>query len=553
MVEGSRGGEGWRTWKRVRVVAPLVGLLMLVAACGVDEPPGSTVGGTVTGEDATAETLVADAPSPTVAGTSVDDVAEAELEAARAALEEAKAMAEESGGDPFPDPEEFVEERGVLVQVSALLGCDEVAAWAGGVGLGGVDVVVEGVVAAYGEENPDSFGGMWVERESGVLVVALTDDPVEHREAILARLGDSSDVGLDVVRVRYARAELEAMRQQIASAASGRDFGQLMVGMDLARNRVTLGLFDPPEGALSELAELVPDRAAVCTMVSYPPRSPSGPLDVIPEPEDGNPLVTCPGIGHVRYWHLAANRISVDDVGHPDANALRAELDAADSEPLPPGRWVVIGIDDDIATFAAQSSDGFGFARFVRSSSGWVLDPTGPGLVCEPTVTLPTGLNRVEVGLDPNSPPNPENTTLGLLVTEAACANGREMGDALRDPQVVETDTAVLVGFVAVPGPERVVNCPTNPTTPVSVELSEPLGQRIIYDGLYYPPKPLGPAGFVKSAAGYRFSCGLRTDGTVACWGDNISGQTEPPDGQFTSLSAGSSQTCGIRTDSSRT
>ena len=29
-------------------------------------------------------------------------------------------------------------------------------------------------------------------------------------------------------------------------------------------------------------------------------------------------------------------------------------------------------------------------------------------------------------------------------------------------------------------------------STPVSIELSQPLGQRTIYDGLYVPPKPLG-------------------------------------------------------------
>ncbi|WP_419851447.1 hypothetical protein [Candidatus Poriferisocius sp.] len=27
--------------------------------------------------------------------------------------------------------------------------------------------------------------------------------------------------------------------------------------------------------------------------------------------------------------------------------------------------------------------------------------------------------------------------------------------------------------------------------------------------------------------------CGLRTDGTIACWGDNTHGQTNTPNGQF--------------------
>ena len=43
------------------------------------------------------------------------------------------------------------------------------------------------------------------------------------------------------------------------------------------------------------------------------------------------------------------------------------------------------------------------------------------------------------------------------------------------------------------------------------------------------------------------YSCGLRMDGTVQCWGDNRSGQTNAPDGAFTSLSAGSIHACGVK------
>ena len=107
-------------------------------------------------------------------------------------------------------------------------------------------------------------------------------------------------------------------------------------------------------------------------------------------------------------------------------------------------------------------------------------------------MVLPEGLNRVDVRLDPESPPSPDSTAIDLLVTEAACASGREMGDALQGPQVVENDTSVLVAFAAIRLAARAVNCQGNPSTPVSIKLSQPLGQRTIYDGLYVPPKPLG-------------------------------------------------------------
>src|SRR4051794_31415380 len=40
-------------------------------------------------------------------------------------------------------------------------------------------------------------------------------------------------------------------------------------------------------------------------------------------------------------------------------------------------------------------------------------------------------------------------------------------------------------------------------------------------------------------SAGGGHSCGLRTDGTVSCWGDNSDGQASAPAGTFSAVSAG--------------
>jgi hypothetical protein len=45
------------------------------------------------------------------------------------------------------------------------------------------------------------------------------------------------------------------------------------------------------------------------------------------------------------------------------------------------------------------------------------------------------------------------------------------------------------------------------------------------------------------------FTCGVRTDGTAQCWGDNSYNVSSPPDGTFTSISAGYYHSCGVRTD----
>ena len=58
------------------------------------------------------------------------------------------------------------------------------------------------------------------------------------------------------------------------------------------------------------------------------------------------------------------------------------------------------------------------------------------------------------------------------------------------------------------------------------------------------------PAGiFVSIGVGGRHACGLRNDGNVACWGDDLQEQATEPADTLGSLAAGGWHTCGIRTD----
>jgi hypothetical protein len=58
---------------------------------------------------------------------------------------------------------------------------------------------------------------------------------------------------------------------------------------------------------------------------------------------------------------------------------------------------------------------------------------------------------------------------------------------------------------------------------------------------------PTGP--FTAVVAGYQHVCALRVDGTVACWGHDVAGETWPPKGQFTRLALGEKRSCGLRVD----
>lgn len=78
------------------------------------------------------------------------------------------------------------------------------------------------------------------------------------------------------------------------------------------------------------------------------------------------------------------------------------------------------------------------------------------------------------------------------------------------------------------------------------------------------PVKAPPPAGtFTQVAAGNSHSCGLKSDGEVACWGSNSVGEATPPPARdlqtgsgkipaprvFTQISAGGSHNCGVRSD----
>src|SRR2546428_13907003 len=50
-------------------------------------------------------------------------------------------------------------------------------------------------------------------------------------------------------------------------------------------------------------------------------------------------------------------------------------------------------------------------------------------------------------------------------------------------------------------------------------------------------------------SAGFLHTCGVTTDGTLACWGDNRNGQASPPSGTFTAPGAGAAHTARVRTN----
>ena len=58
------------------------------------------------------------------------------------------------------------------------------------------------------------------------------------------------------------------------------------------------------------------------------------------------------------------------------------------------------------------------------------------------------------------------------------------------------------------------------------------------------------PAGrFSSVSVGLNHSCGVRTDGSVACWGENWIGQADSRQGRFSAVAVGGAHSCGLRLD----
>lgn len=158
----------------------------------------------------------------------------------------------------------------------------------------------------------------------------------------------------------------------------------------------------------------------------------------------------------------------------------------------PPDGWRRLLDDDRRVLFAAanpkgweDNSGGPGNIAFVDVASvggAWTVTAYGE---CWPRVVLEGGLQggSWEVALVSD-----DTKRLELLVTQFACSGGQAAGERVQPPTVVETDLAVTITFGIKPlsGDQ---DCPTSPATPYGVELREPIGQRVLQDGIFFPPR----------------------------------------------------------------
>jgi hypothetical protein len=126
-------------------------------------------------------------------------------------------------------------------------------------------------------------------------------------------------------------------------------------------------------------------------------------------------------------------------------------------------------------------------------SPGTVVTPTSG-----PTTPVTSGLpptdetpgasiaskgGEAEWWVDPaDLPIEPDTIVVQGLLNEWACTGGRSPEGRIVGPDVIYTPSKIIVTFYVRPleGPQT---CPSNPTHPVEITLTEPLGDRTLIDG----------------------------------------------------------------------
>lgn len=235
-------------------------------------------------------------------------------------------------------------------------------------------------------------------------------------------------------------------------------------GTDAATDEPGDGSGDAPTATRVRCGDSVYDPA---TLADAPPLSelPEGPADAVDDA--GDPVFDDADTGDADEagWRIVR---ATDD---------RVELLRELEEPQDLG-------DGDVRTHELRVLERMTGVTNVPDGT-WMLMASGP---CTPRVELGSDLGEADLTLAAD--PSPGARTLELLVHERACASGQPADGRIEVIALEETPEQVrlLLGVRPLGGAQT---CPSNPPTPFTVELAEPLGTREVVDAAVVPARPL--------------------------------------------------------------
>jgi len=174
------------------------------------------------------------------------------------------------------------------------------------------------------------------------------------------------------------------------------------------------------------------------------------------------------------------------------ASLSDTRLEALDGIEVPSidrdGGWVVQRDDDDLVVLSRPLEEPRRWADEVRTHETLQVFRTGAGDWhlgglgdCALRAELPGGAVAASVFLDPERLPEPEDTTVHLLVMEHGCSGRDDATGRLSTLQLTETVERVEV-VIAVTERPGIATCPTHPATPYSIDLENAIADRPIVD-----------------------------------------------------------------------
>jgi hypothetical protein len=176
-----------------------------------------------------------------------------------------------------------------------------------------------------------------------------------------------------------------------------------------------------------------------------------------------------------------------DDDADGFSGAIEPFLENAEGQHWPQQGWRLLHEDGSRAILVALTETGNLAFMFLDNQDGaWMWSGSSmQGDPCDLQFTVGEGLNTVQWRLDPAAPPpGPDDRHVAVILNESECVSGQPIGERLVGPQVVMTDTNIHIAFAANPPPGDAFDCQGNPDTPFTVELPQPIGDRVIVEGL---------------------------------------------------------------------
>lgn len=225
--------------------------------------------------------------------------------------------------------------------------------------------------------------------------------------------------------------------------------------------------------------------------------------DAEPEPAASTPaevtagLVTCGGTWPAFDPALLTERPPLDpasDLGVAVATTARPPIAAGliDGwtlvDQVGSSAYLLVWMKDtgQATTIAPNGVAGVSYER--AADGAWSF--TGGG-ECQPERFFDDGLEPARWRL-PGEQPSADATSVPILATEIACSSGQPAGGRLAEPLVEYREDAVVITMRVTPPEGEFFTCAGNPETAVTVELDEPLGDRELRDGFWYPARPVG-------------------------------------------------------------